>query len=47
MLDDPVFQDTVLTEASLGMDTTCGTFGLIGAKGRKNADVVELVSKVR
>ncbi|WPJ67174.1 hypothetical protein SMAC4_07005 [Sordaria macrospora] len=40
-----IVKDTMLTEASLGMDTTCGTLGLIGAKGRKNADVVELLLK--
>lgn len=33
----------MLTEKRLGMDTTCGTAALIGAKGRQNADVVDAV----
>jgi len=34
----------MLTDQSLGMDTTCGTAALVGARGSQNAEVVDMVS---
>ncbi|KAJ8130466.1 hypothetical protein O1611_g3163 [Lasiodiplodia mahajangana] len=36
-------KDNIMTESSLGMDTTCGSFALKGAKVVANADVVEYI----
>ena len=41
---DYVLQDTICTP-SLGMDTTCGSFALKGAKALKDAAVVDLLIK--
>ncbi|KAI1378149.1 amidase signature domain-containing protein [Hypoxylon crocopeplum] len=38
-----IVKDSIMTEASLGMDTTCGSFALKGAKAIKNADIVNSV----
>ncbi|KAI0113681.1 amidase signature domain-containing protein [Nemania sp. FL0031] len=40
-----VIKDSILTDSSLGMTTTCGTAALIEAYGGQNADVVDLVLK--
>ena len=34
-------KDYIMTDASLGMDTTCGSFALKGVKVEKNAVVVD------
>lgn len=41
---DHLLQDTICTP-SLGMDTTCGSFALKGAKALKDAAVVDLLIK--
>lgn len=38
-------KDNIMTDASLGMDTTCGSFALKGIKVKKNAAVVDLCLK--
>jgi amidase len=40
-----LIKDNIMTEASLGMDTTCGSYALKGAKAKINADVVDLILK--
>lgn len=36
-------KDNIMTEASLGMDTTCGSFALKGVKVKRNADIVTAI----
>jgi amidase len=36
-------KDNIMTEATLGMDTTCGSFALKGVKVKRNADIVTAV----
>jgi amidase len=38
-------KDNIMTEASLGMDTTCGSYALKGAKVKANADVIDFILK--
>ena len=37
-----LIKDNIMTESSLGMDTTCGSFALKGVKVKKNAAVIDL-----
>ena len=37
-----LIKDNIMTESSLGMDTTCGSFALKGVQVKKNARVVDL-----
>lgn len=39
-----IIKDSILTDSDLGMDTTCGSFALVGAKA-KNAPVVNAILK--
>lgn len=40
----PIFvKDNIMTEASLGMDTTYGSFNLKGVKVKRNADIVTAI----
>lgn len=39
-----VIKDNIMTDSSLGMDTTCGSYALVGAKA-KNAPIVSRLVK--
>lgn len=38
-----IVKDNIMTDAELGMDTTCGSYALKGVKAKANADVVKYI----